>query len=443
MQNSSSGSGVPASLEGRSGLGRAPVGDLPRGAARAHDHATHWSAARPTAVPIVQTATFAQSSATGFDAYDYSRSGNPTRAVLEAELARLEHGARGFALSSGMAAIAAVLSGLGAGDVLLVGDDLYGGTVRYAERVLAPRGVRVEVVRPLGDAGRGASEVEARSAPDEVAARSAAWAHALARWDSHRHASGRVFAFLEVPTNPRLCITDLARVAALTRAQGATLVVDNTALSPHWLNPLRLGADVVVHSGTKHLGGHGDVTAGAVVTAASARGAEVAEHAAFVQNAEGTALAPFECWLLLRGMKTLGVRLDREGEGALAVARWLAARPDVDAVLHPGLATHPGHAVLRALVNDPERGFGTLVSFTTGDAERSRRLVEELGRLGRFTIAVSFGNVASSVSLPCFMSHASVPDAAARPPRDLVRLSIGLEPVPELCADLARALESA
>lgn len=380
-------------------------------------HVARWAQARPTSVPIMQTATFAQTSATGFDAYDYSRSGNPTRAVLEEELARLEGGARAFAFASGMAAIAAALAWLGAGDVLLLGDDLYGGTVRYAERVLAPRGVAVQVVR---------------------AATTQAWRAAL-----ERAAARHVVAFLELPTNPLLRIVDLPAIAQAARASGATVIVDNTALSPHWLNPLALGADAVVHSATKHLGGHGDVTAGAVVTADTEGGGRVAEHVGFVQNAEGTALAPFDSWLLLRGMQTLGVRLDRAGEGALAVAHWLHERVGAGAitrVLHPGLADHPGHARLRELVNDPVRGFGTLIAFTTGAAERSRRLVEAVQR---FTIAVSFGNVASSISLPCYMSHASVPDAAARPPSDLVRLSIGIEPSAELIADLEQALAAA
>jgi len=409
-----------------------PLAD-PRPEVRVDPSAT-WSAARPTSPPLFQTATFAQSTAVRFDGFDYTRSGNPTRALLEAELARLEHGVRGFAFGSGMGAIAATLSLLRQGDVLLLGDELYGGTVRYVERVLVPRGV--QVLRVVADAESAACAGVARSAESRgvVNAATDAWRAAFARYGQSE--SRRVFGFLEVPTNPRLRVVDLEAIAAQSRAAGVALIVDNTALSPHWLNPLALGADVVVHSATKHLGGHGDLTAGAAIVADSVFGELFGDHLAFVQNAEGSGLAPFECWLLLRGMQTLEVRLEREGRTASAVAQFLESRPEAQVVHHPGLPSDPGHALLARFA----RGFGTLVSFTTGDAELSRRIVEATRQ---FTIAVSFGSVGSSVSLPCRMSHASIPSAADRPPSDLVRLSMGLESPDALIADLSDAFERA
>jgi cysteine-S-conjugate beta-lyase len=383
-------------------------------------HRALWQHAAPTSVPIMQTATFAQSSAIGFDDFDYSRSGNPTRAVLEAELARLEHGARGFAFASGMAAIAASLSCLQAGDCLLIGDDLYGGAVRYIERVIAPRGVDVRTVHTQIDAGI--------ACPWHVALRAAR--HALAP-------GARIAIYLETPTNPLLQVTDLDAVVQAAREFDAAVIVDNTTLSPHFQNPLDWGVDAVVHSATKHLGGHGDLTAGAIVVGDTLWGAHLGEQVAFIQNAEGSALGPFDAWLLIRGMKTLEVRLERESATAQLVAEWLIKQPGVEHVFYPGLESHPGHAVMRRQA----RGFGALLSFTTGDAEASKRIVEGVRR---FTIAVSFGNTSSSISLPCAMSHASVPAESqrARPPQDLVRLSIGLEPPDELIADLAAALET-
>lgn len=367
-----------------------------------------------TAPPLYQTATFAQQSALEAGPYDYSRSGNPTRRLLEERIAELEGASRALAYASGMAALAAVVRvaaggggrrvGEATGDAaVLAGDDLYGGTFRLLSRVLHGQGI-------------GAAQVDATDL-DAVAA---------AIGPSTR------LVLIETPTNPLLRVVDLRALAALAHARGALLAVDNTLLSPYLQRPLDLGADVVVHSATKCLSGHGDVTAGLVAVADPALGAELA----FVQNAEGTALNPFESWLVLRGMKTLAVRLDRQEANAIRVARFLAAHPRVRRVHYPGLAAHPGHALqLRQA-----RGAGSVVSFETGDSELSRRVVETT-RL--FTIAVSFGGVGSLATLPCRMSHASIPEAVRRSrslPEDLVRLAIGIEDADDLVADLDQAL---
>jgi cystathionine beta-lyase len=362
-----------------------------------------------TATPLYQTATFAQESAVQTGAYDYTRSGNPTRSALEERLARLEGAARALAYGSGVAALAAVVrtvaSGAAGGQVL-AGTDLYGGTYRLLSRLLEAEGIAVRYVDATD--------------PEAVAAACGPRTRLL---------------LVETPTNPLLQIVDLEALARLAHARGALLAVDNTLLSPYFQRPLRLGADLVVHSATKALAGHGDVTAGVVAVADPALGEELA----FRRNAEGTALAPFEAWLLLRGLKTLAVRLDRQEENAIRIARFLARRPLVRQVHYPGLPNHPG----RALHFTQATGCGPLVSFTTGSPERSRRIAEATEI---FTLAVSFGSVGSLVSLPCRMSHASIPAevrATRELPDDLVRLSVGIEDAGDLEADLEQALAAA
>ncbi|MFT7485267.1 MAG: cystathionine beta-lyase [Candidatus Paceibacteria bacterium] len=372
---------------------------------------------RPTSTPIYQTATFTQESALVFGEFDYSRSGNPTRRVLEEQLASLERGRLGFAFGSGMAAIsnllrAAFLHGGGQRAHLIVSADVYGGTSRLIERLLAPAGVRVQVV-------------DTRNLP-------------LLASILERSGPGPALVLMETPSNPLLQVSDIAAIASLTHQAGARLAVDNTALSPYWQNPLELGADVVIHSATKHLGGHGDVTAGATVTSDP----ELAEAIGFLQNAEGTALAPFESWLLLRGIKTLAVRVAQESRNALVLAEFLEEHPLVKRVHYPGLAAHPGHDLQAAQA----RGFGQLLSFETGDLELSRRLCEETQL---FSIAVSFGSTCTTISMPSHMSHASVPDEAfasgrvAHLPSDLVRVSVGLEDPRDLVEDLEHVLKGA
>lgn len=356
--------------------------------------------------PIYQTATFRQPNAVDCGEYDYSRSGNPTRSLVEAQLAALEEGRHALAYGSGMAAIAALTRLVAAGEEIVAGDDLYGGTTRLLAQVAPQQGIRVRWAD--------ATDPEALAAALSPATR---------------------LVLVESPTNPLLAVVDLAAAASAAHAAGALLAVDNSLLSPALQRPLALGADVVVHSATKALCGHSDTTAGAVVTADP----DLHRRLAFHQNAEGTALAPFDAWLLLRGIKTLALRVERQCATAARVAQLLATHPEVERVLYPGLPEHPGHAVQCRQAS----GAGPMVSFSTGDAGRSRRVVDAL-RL--FTITVSFGGVGSVASLPRYMSHASVPaDLAHRlaPPRDLVRLSLGIEDADDLLEDLDAALASA
>lgn len=340
--------------------------------------------------PIYQTATFRQISATEFGEYDYTRTANPTRAQAEEQIAALEGGRHACAFASGMAAITAVTRLVQAGEEILAGDDLYGGTIRLLSQVAPRLGLAVRWVD--------ASDPEAVEAAITPATR---------------------LLLVETPTNPLLRIADIERLAALVRPRGILLAVDNSLLSPCLQRPLALGADLVVHSATKFLCGHGDVCAGAVVTDDPGLHARLAFHL----NAEGTGLAPFESWLLLRGMKTLALRVERQSATAAKIADFLREHPGVQEVYYPGL--------------------GAVISFTTGDPDLSRRTAEAM-RL--FTIAVSFGSVGSSVSLPCRMSHASVPPELRDrlgPPPDLVRLSIGIEDLDDLTADLTQALAQA
>lgn len=342
------------------------------------------------APPIYQTATFRQPSAVEFGEYDYSRTANPTRKLVEQQIAALEGGRFGSAFASGLAAIAAVTRLVQAGEEILAGDDLYGGTTRLLAGVAPRQGIRVRWVDATDPA-----EVEAAIGPDTR------------------------LLLVETPTNPLLRIVDIERVGAIARRRGVLLAVDNSLLTPCLQRPLTLGAHLVVHSATKGLCGHGDVLAGAVVT----DDPDLHERIAFHLNAEGAGLAPFDSWLLLRGMKTLALRMERQCATARRVAELLAARPEVERVFYPGL--------------------GPVISFTTGNPELSRRIVEGTRLL---TIAVSFGSVSSSISLPCHMSHASVPAelrGRLAPPADLVRLSVGIEDPEDLLEDLEQVFTTA
>lgn len=348
--------------------------------------------------PIYQTATFEQESALHGGPYDYQRSGNPTRGALEAQLADLDGGCRAFAFASGVAALSAVLRLVPAGGHVIAGDDLYGGTWRLLHRIGRDLGIAADLV----------------DATDPAAV------------DAAVRANTRLI-LVESPSNPLQRIADIRALAGIATRHRVPLCVDATATSPWLCRPLDLGADLVVHSATKLLSGHGDVSAGAVV----ARDPDLAARIAYVQNAEGAGLAPFDCFLLSRGMKTLGVRLDRQQANAGIVARHLAER--LPWVAWPGLPDHPGADVHARQA----RGPGVLVSFTTGSLERSAAVVD---RLRRFATCVSFGSLRSTVCLPCTMSHASIDPGARRLPPDLVRLSVGIEDPEDLVDDLDRAL---
>jgi cystathionine beta-lyase len=358
------------------------------------------------APPIYQTAAFRQPSALEFGEYDYSRTANPTRALVEEHLAALEGGRHACAFASGMAALAAVTRLVKAGEEILAGDDLYGGTCRLLSQVAPGLGIRVRYVD--------ATDPEAVEAALSPAVR---------------------LLLVKTPTNPLLRIVDIARLAEIVQRHSALLAVDNSLLSPCLQRPLAHGADLVIHSATKLLCGHGDVTAGAVVTADP----ELHRRLAFHLNAEGAGLGPFDSWLLLRGMRTLALRAERQCASAQRVAGFLGCHPRVKEVYSPLFAPPEARRVHERQASGP----GPIVSFTTGDPELSRRIVEA-ARL--FAIAVSFGSVASSISLPCRMSHASIlPELRGRlgPPPDLVRLSIGIEDADDLTADLAHAIDAA
>lgn len=353
--------------------------------------------------PIYQTATFEQEHADSFGKYDYSRSGNPTRRVLEDQVAVLENGSRGFAFSSGMAAIANVMHLLKAGDEILADWDLYGGTARLFGRVLPRAGIQVRYV----DASA-AGKLEEQITP------------------------ATRMIYVESPTNPMLRIVDLKATAEVAQRHGILFCVDNSTMSPYLQNPLDLGADLVLHSATKFLCGHSDVTAGVVVV----KNAKLAEDVHFLQNAEGTALGPFDSYLLLRGLKTLKVRMDAQQSNTEKVAEFLTRHPGVERVYYPGSKSHAGYDVHQAQA----RGGGSVLSFTATSAAAAKSIAEG-SRL--FRISVSFGSVSSTISVPVKMSHSSVPAEilAHRPiPDSLLRLSIGIEDAGDLIEDLATSL---
>lgn len=360
---------------------------------------------RPLSTPIYQTATFEQEKADSFGEYDYSRSGNPTRKVLEDQLAALENGERGFCFSSGMAAIATVTHLLQAGDEILADWDIYGGATRLFSKVLHRSGIQVRYV-DASDPNRLEKEINPKTR----------------------------LIYVESPTNPLLRIIDLKSAAAIAHRHGALFCVDNSTMSPYLQNPLDLGADLVLHSATKFLCGHSDVTAGVIV----AKQKHLADEIAFLQNAEGSALGPFDCFLLLRGLKTLKLRIDAQQRNAEAVAQFLLQHPAVSSVYYPGLPTHVGHFIQRGQA----KGAGAVLSFTVRSSDNAKRIAEG-SRL--FRISVSFGSINSTISIPSKMSHASVPVEllSTRELRDdLLRLSIGIEDSGDLVQDLKTQLDS-
>jgi cystathionine gamma-synthase len=354
-------------------------------------------------VPIHQTSTFAQDGVGGTrGGYEYSRSANPTRTALETCLASLEGGAVGLAFASGLAAEDTLLRTVGApGDHVVIPNDAYGGTYRLIAGVLTRWGV----------------EWSAAASTDVDAVRA-------------RCTDATRVIWCETPTNPLLGVADIAALAEVAHDVGARLVVDNTFASPYLQQPLALGADVVVHSTTKYLGGHSDVVGGALVVADP----ELGEQLRFHQNAMGAVPGPFDSWLVLRGAKTLAVRMDRHCDNAERVVELLAGHPAVAEVLYPGLASHPGHAVAARQM----RRFGGMVSMRLGGGEAAALALCERTRI--FTLAESLGGVESLIEHPARMTHASVAGSSLEVPADLVRLSVGIESIDDLLADLERAL---
>jgi cystathionine gamma-synthase len=354
--------------------------------------------------PIYQVSTYKQDGVGGLrGGYEYSRSANPTRTALEECLAALENGARALAFASGLAAEDCLLRTVCApGDHVLIPDDAYGGTYRLFARVLSAWGLTHSVV-PIADA-------------DAV------------RAELGKHQTRLVWA--ETPTNPLLNIADIAALADIAHQAGAVLAVDNTFASPYLQQPLALGADFVVHSTTKYLGGHSDVVGGALVAADE----QVAERIAYNQNATGAVAGPFDSWLTLRGIKTLAVRMDRHCANAARIAQMLSEHEAVSQVRYPGLASHPGHKVAAQQM----RGFGGMVSFRLHAGEEAA--VQACGRTRLFTLGESLGGVESLIEHPGRMTHASAAGSALEVPGDLIRLSVGIEDCDDLIEDLRQAL---
>jgi cystathionine beta-lyase/cystathionine gamma-synthase len=358
-------------------------------------------------VPIYQTSTFAQDAVGKHRGYEYARTGNPTRAALEQCIAALEGGRHGLAFASGMAAESTVMQLLKPGDHTIAMDDLYGGTYRVFRRVLEPMGLTFSFVD-----GSDLKAVEA------------------AMTDRTR------LVWIESPTNPLLKLVDIAAVSKVAHAHQAMVVVDNTFMSPYFQRPLSLGADIVVHSATKYLGGHSDVIGGTMVVDRE----DLFERLAFLQNAVGGVPGPMDAWLVLRGIKTLAVRMREHDRNARLVAAFLNDHPKVARVFYPGLPSNPQ----RELAQRQMSGFGGMISFEVkGGLEPARRVVE---RTQLFTLAESLGGVESLIELPAAMTHASIPAETRRShgvADGLVRISVGIEDVADLISDLDRALAEA
>lgn len=360
--------------------------------------------------PVYFTTTFVQDGIGGFrNGYEYARGGNPTRTALETLIAGLEGGDRGFSFASGLAAEDTLLRAiLAPGDHVLMGNDVYGGSHRLVSRVFIPWGVSLSTVE-MGDL----DAVGAAIRPD---ATKVVW--------------------LETPSNPLMKITDIAAVVEVAHASGAIVVVDNTFASPYLQQPLLLGADVVVHSTTKYLGGHSDVLGGAVVlnNGTQVGGESLADRVAFLQFGVGAVSGPMDAWLTIRGIKTLAVRMDRHSSNAQTIAEQLVGHPKLTRVYYPGLPDHPGHELAARQM----KGFGGMISVQLADGPTARRFAESMTL---FQLAESLGGVESLVCYPAEMTHASVKGTLLEVPESVVRLSVGIEGVDDLLGDVLGALD--
>lgn len=364
------------------------------------------SATGATIVPIYQTSTYTQEAPGQHKGYEYSRTGNPTRAALEECVAALEGGEYGLAFASGLAATTAVMNLLSPGDHVVAGEDLYGGTYRLFDKVLTRNGGLDFAYADTTDA----ESVEQALRPETK------------------------LLWIETPTNPMLTLSDIQALSEMARARGAIVAVDNTFASPYFQNPLALGADIVVHSTTKYMGGHSDVVGGATVTSDS----DLQDRLAFYQNAAGAVPGPFDSWIVLRGLKTLAVRMRQHEQNALAVARFLEGHPQVATVNYPGLPSHPQHDLAKKQMS----GFSGMVSFTLKGGTEAAYAAVQKTRL--FSFAESLGGVESLITHPATMTHAAIPkeQREARGVTDgLMRLSVGIEDADDLIADLEQAIE--
>ncbi|MDA8233646.1 MAG: PLP-dependent aspartate aminotransferase family protein [Clostridia bacterium] len=354
--------------------------------------------------PIYQCATFAHPALGESTGYDYSRSGNPTRQALEEAIAQLEGGVRGFAFSSGMAAITSILLLLQKGDHLVVTEDLYGGTYRLLEQIFNRFDLSATYV-DTSDLGQVEKAIKSNTRA----------------------------ILVESPTNPLLKVADLAAIGELAKSRSVLYIVDNTFMTPYLQKPLDFGADIVIHSATKYLGGHNDVVAGLVVV----KDPELADKVYFLQNGAGAILGPQDSWLIIRGLKTLGLRLDRQQANSLTIARWLEEHPQVEKVYYPGLPNHPGHKLL----SQQAKGFGGMISFTVKEAA----LVEQvLAKVKLIPFAESLGGVETLITFPAKQTHCDIPpETRARLGvcDCLLRLSVGIEHPEDLIADLEQALD--
>lgn len=353
--------------------------------------------------PLHFSSTYAQDGIGNLRAgYEYGRGGNPTRDALQEQLAALENGTHAYSFSSGLAAEDSLIRALTApGDHIVLGNDAYGGTYRLISRVLGTWGI-----------GNTAVDMEDHTALAEAI-----------------KANNTKLVWVETPSNPMMRVTDIRAVAQIAHEAGALLVVDNTFASPYLQQPLELGADVVVHSTTKYIGGHSDVVGGAIIV----KDAELAQKIGFIQFAVGAVSGPMDAFLTTRGLKTLGVRMKAHSANAMEVARWLQARPEVEAVHYPGLEDHPGHELAKAQMRD----FGGMVSVQFTGGETAARTVAEATRI--FTLAESLGGIESLMNYPSEMTHASVKGTELAVPVNLLRLSVGIEDVADLIADLEQA----
>ena len=351
-------------------------------------------------VPIFQTSTFVQEEVGKHKGYEYARTANPTRTALQTCLASLEEARHGFAFASGMAAEDTVLRLLDPGDHVVLGDDVYGGTRRLFEKVLSRFGLEFS----SADTTNLASVAEAIRPTTKM-------------------------VWIESPTNPYLRIADIKEISMVAHAKGALVVVDNTFATPFLQRPLTLGADVVVHSTTKYLGGHSDVVGGGVCL----NDDQLAQRIAFLQNAVGAVPGPFDSWLVLRGIKTLGVRLERHCRNAQRVAEFLSEHPSVTKVWYPGLVTHPGHEIAARQMD----GFGGMVSFEVGSKQEALAVAS---KTHLFFLGESLGGVESLIEHPASMTHASIAESPFAVSEDLIRLSVGIEDIDDLLDDLKTAL---
>jgi len=352
-------------------------------------------------VPIYQTSTFAQEEVGKHSGYEYARTDNPTRTALQTCLAALEGGKYGLAFASGLAATTTLMLMLKAGDHVVCGDDVYGGTYRLFQRVMTEHGLEFDFVD--------------MTSPDEFEA---------------AMRSSTKLIWLETPTNPLLKLADIRAVSERAHAHGALVVVDNTFASPYGQQPLALGADIVLHSTTKYLGGHSDVVGGAIITSDD----EVYERLKFLQNAAGSVPGAFDSWLVLRGVKTLALRMREHERNALQIGQFLEAHPAVQKVIYPGLPSHPQHELARQQM----RCFSGMLSLVLHGGEEAAR--EMVRRTKIFTLAESLGGVESLIEVPAAMTHASVTGSKLEVPAGLVRLSVGIEEIDDLIADLDQAL---